>query len=73
MKKIESKNYDHYFADPTRTILMNSFNYEIGIMMPDDFLISNTDVEKDLLQQSDVVKNDLNGEDFLDDQVDKKD
>ncbi|QUI23736.1 hypothetical protein HZI73_16185 [Vallitalea pronyensis] len=71
MKKIENKNYDHYNADPTRSILMNTYNYEIGIMMPDDFLVTNTDVEKDLLQQSDMVQNDLNGEEFLDDQAGK--
>lgn len=71
MKKIENKNYDHYFADPTRSILANTFNYEIGVMMPDDFLISNKDVEEELIEESDIMKNDLNGDDFLDRQADK--
>ncbi len=67
MKKAKNKNYDHFYADPTRSILMNSSNYEIGVMMQDDFMISNKDAEKKLLQQSDVVNNDLNGDEFLDD------
>lgn len=69
MGKIINKNYKKHFVDPTRSILANSFNYEIGVMMQDNFLDSNKDIEDNILEESDVIQNGLNGKDFLDDNV----
>lgn len=66
MGKITNRNYKKSFVDPTRSILANSFNYEIGVMMQDNFLESNQEIEDNITEESDIVKNDLNGQDFMD-------
>jgi hypothetical protein len=67
MRKMKKKNlrYNHT-QTTTRNIFGNSFNYEIGVMLPEKFIESNTDVQEQYIGESDIIQNDLNGKKFLD-------
>ncbi|MCT4687576.1 hypothetical protein [Vallitalea sp.] len=66
MGKIKRRDFKFYHNSIiTRNILENSFNYEIGTMLPEKFIESNRDIEEEYLDESDIIKNDLNGKKFL--------
>ncbi|GMQ57848.1 hypothetical protein AN1V17_22430 [Vallitalea sediminicola] len=67
MNKIKRKDFRHYHTKiTTRNLSGNSINYEIGIMLPEKFIESKRDIQGEYLDESDIIKNDLNGKKYID-------
>lgn len=61
MKKINSKVTESLNKITTRNALGNSFTYETSCFVPDYYLDSDVELKDEHQEESDIIKNDLNG------------